>query len=336
MGSRANPKLIGAFVLGAIGLVVAGVIVFSSGMLFRVRVPIVMYFRESVGGLDIGAPVNFNGVTIGSVTDIDLVWDLRDTSFTAPVYAEILPESLRYVGGSAEEVAAIGSGKRGEELRQRGLRAQLGVSSIITGRLQVNLVMRPDTPAVIVGGEANEIPTIFSDIAEAKATVRTVVQRLAELEIEGVVGDLRTLLQAATAKIGDAPVREVLEEAGRTMADARTLIHNLDRQVEPLAGDLGRAARSADGALTEAERMFGDARTAIREARTVLDAAAQTLNRAKSLIETTEGAIQPGSPIHHELVTALREVSGASRSIRSLADTLERSPNSVLFGRRER
>jgi paraquat-inducible protein B len=336
MSSRANPKLIGAFVLGAIGLVVTGLVVFSSGMFFRVRVPIVMYFRESVGGLDIGAPVSFNGVTIGNVTDIDLVWDLRDNTFTTPVFAEILPETLRYVGGSAEEVAAIARGKRGEELRQRGLRAQLGVTSIITGKLQVNLVMRPDTHAVVVGGEPNEIPTIFSDITEAKATVRRAVQRLAELEIEGLVGDLRALFQQTTAKLEEAPLKQVLEEADRTLTDARTLIHSLDRQVEPLAGELSRAARSADGALAEAERMFGEARTTLTKMRTVLDATEQALARAKSLIETSETAIAPGSPLYHELVSALREVGSASRSLRSLADTLERSPNSVLFGRRER
>ena len=48
---KVNPTLVGAFVLGAIGLVMAIVILFGGGKLFQKTVPVVMYFEGSVKGL---------------------------------------------------------------------------------------------------------------------------------------------------------------------------------------------------------------------------------------------------------------------------------------------
>src|SRR5690242_2285027 len=71
-GRRANPALIGAFVLGAVVLVGAVVVVWGSGRFFRNTKTFVAYFSGSVNGLNPGAPVKFRGVKIGSVTEIRL------------------------------------------------------------------------------------------------------------------------------------------------------------------------------------------------------------------------------------------------------------------------
>jgi paraquat-inducible protein B len=78
--------------------------------------------------------------------------------------------------------------------------------------------------------------------------------------------------------------------------------------------------------MTEAQRMFAEARTALGR----ID---KTLARAETLMASANTVIEPGSALQFELVTALREVSGAARSLRSLANALERNPNSLLFGR---
>jgi paraquat-inducible protein B len=59
MSKQANKTLIGAFVVGAIVLAVAGILVFGSGDFFSVRPMFVMYFEGSVSGLNVGAPVTF-------------------------------------------------------------------------------------------------------------------------------------------------------------------------------------------------------------------------------------------------------------------------------------
>src|SRR5262249_57896171 len=72
MSKRANPTAIGAFVLGAIALVVFGLITLGGLQLFKKELPFVMFFGGDVGGLDVGAPVEIRGVKIGTVTQIRL------------------------------------------------------------------------------------------------------------------------------------------------------------------------------------------------------------------------------------------------------------------------
>ena len=74
MSKQANPTLIGIFVAGAIALIVAGILIISGGkLLLTDKTNYVLYFKGSVKGLNIGSPVSFRGVNIGTVTDIQLV-----------------------------------------------------------------------------------------------------------------------------------------------------------------------------------------------------------------------------------------------------------------------
>src|SRR5512136_1149100 len=98
MSKTASKTLIGAFVLGAVALVVILLIILGSGRLFSRSFINVMYFRGSVKGLNVGAPVMFRGVKVGSVKKIELIYDARDLSFLIPVYVEIDPDKMVYVG----------------------------------------------------------------------------------------------------------------------------------------------------------------------------------------------------------------------------------------------
>ena len=63
--SRPSAPLIGAFVLGALALAVAGVLFFAGAALRNQHFTIVSFFDGSVAGLRVGAPVSFRGVPIG-------------------------------------------------------------------------------------------------------------------------------------------------------------------------------------------------------------------------------------------------------------------------------
>src|SRR6266481_5258268 len=72
MGKRANPLLVGSFVLGGLALAVTVIATIGSGKFFLHTQRFVVYFDGSVNGLDTGAPVKFRGVPIGTVTDVRL------------------------------------------------------------------------------------------------------------------------------------------------------------------------------------------------------------------------------------------------------------------------
>ncbi len=94
MNAKANKTLIGAFIIGALALAVAGIILFSSVGYFSQRPEYVMYFEGSVKGLYEGAPVVFRGVRIGSVKNISLHFDPDDASVRIPVQVQLDPQPL--------------------------------------------------------------------------------------------------------------------------------------------------------------------------------------------------------------------------------------------------
>ena len=103
MSKQANKTLIGIFVVGAVALVVAGVAIFGTGKFFSERHRLVMYFDGSVSGLNVGAPVVFRGVKIGTVTDIVLRADPADMSIQIPVFIEIEPNRFERIGKARDK-----------------------------------------------------------------------------------------------------------------------------------------------------------------------------------------------------------------------------------------
>ena len=101
MSKQANPKLIGGFVLGAVVLMVAGVLVFGSGRFLKERREYVLFFDSSLQGLNVGALVQLKGVTIGAVRDIKLLFNPDNVSFRTPVYIEVEPDRVSAVAGDS-------------------------------------------------------------------------------------------------------------------------------------------------------------------------------------------------------------------------------------------
>ena len=115
MMRKVNPTLVGAFVLGAIGLVMAIVILFGGGKLFQPTVPVVMYFEGSVKGLQLGSAITFRGVDVGKITGIQLQYDAGNEKIYIPVSGVLYADSMQMVGGTA---AASRRGRGGAGVRQ--------------------------------------------------------------------------------------------------------------------------------------------------------------------------------------------------------------------------
>ena len=178
MARKSNPKRIGAFVLGGLALVIAGLLIFGSGDYFTPKDKAVLFFTGSLGGLDVGSPVTFRGIGVGSVTGVAIHYDINEQKLLKPVFIEVDPQKFEIVRG-ARNKNNIG------ELVRRGLRAQLQVQSLVTGQMSVNFEFYPDTPIRLVNTDVGvqQLPTIPSSTEVLKASVTNMLGKIGELPL---------------------------------------------------------------------------------------------------------------------------------------------------------
>jgi paraquat-inducible protein B len=327
MSKPANKTLIGIFVVGAIALTVVAIVVLGSGKFFRKTFEAVCFFEGSVGGLDVGAPVVFNGVRIGGVTDVVLRYDTRDLTATIPVYIKIDPQRVRTVGPrptSFEENLKL--------LIDRGLRARLESQSILTGQMQVALDFHPDRPARFVGIDTKypEIPTIPTPLQE-------LTRRIEQLPLEQIVKDIGSAVAGINRFVNSPEITKSLRSVSAAAEETKNLIGKLDAKIDPLVLNIEATVKDAQKLLENIDRQVEPLGPSIQKAsdnlEKTLKSADAALQSAQKAMNGVEGTISEDSPLGYQLNKTLEEVSNLARSVRRLADYLETHPESVLRGK---
>jgi len=364
LSRKANPKLIGGFVLGAIGILVVGLLTFGSGKVFQETRPGVMFFTESVAGLNAGAPVTFQGVTVGSVTEVRLEYNSDTLEVRIPVFVEIEQSRIVRLGATGEE-----TGYQGDELVAAGMRAQLVPQSLVTGQLAVNLDFHPDTPVNLLGTDLGvpELPTIPSGLQAIlerieKIPLQELVESATQLlkdanelvesgelksslsSLSGGLSEFDKLLQTVNADAGPimGNVRAGTEEAGRFTVEARQVLNSVSKDIDVTLVDLrkliGNFDKDIDETLGDVRQLVGDIDNEVRPlSQSIQDAAGSAesaLDQVEATTKTAENLISKDSPLRRDLETALRSLAAASKSIRNLADELERDPSAIVRGKR--
>lgn len=166
MVRKPNKTMIGLFLL--VGTVIFAFILGS--YLKRVFFPdtsniVVMYFQESIKGLNVGSSVVFQGVEVGKVSKIDLVANMKTLTFSIPVYVS-LDASKSFISGHGYHSKKIVL----DALIHKGLRARLTAQNYLTGQLMIELAMLPDTPVTLDKEQRDEdllqVPTVLSPLGE--------------------------------------------------------------------------------------------------------------------------------------------------------------------------
>ena len=306
-GRRANPAIIGAFVLGAIALLTAIVVVWGSGRFFRHTVTFVSYFSGSVNGLSLGAPVKFRGVQIGSVTGIRSrmarAATVNPEQFRIPVWFDLDPKQISELGGTI-----VLDRPQIDVMISQGLRAQLQLESIVTGVLYLGVDFFPDSPVVLVQADRPdilEIPTVPTSLERASQVITKFLGQIEKLDIDAAV---------------------------RSITDAADGVNGLVRSPE-----LDRAVTAAHEALESIRRLSDTAKPGVRP---MMGSITSTGTRARDSLQHLDAAltdlqtlIDVEGPLSVELTRTVVDLGDAARSVRDLATYLERNPNALLVGR---
>jgi paraquat-inducible protein B len=173
----------------------------------------VIYFDQSVRGLQAGAPVEFRGIQVGEVRDVRLEFDPQMQQFRIPVLIDIEAGRIANVGKADEATRR----ERFDALVAQGLRAQLQSGNLLTGQLLVKLDFEKDAaPAKIVWQDPYpELPSVPAPLEEITASVQNLVKKLESLPLDETLRSVNATLGAATA---------ALEQAQQTLASATSLV----------------------------------------------------------------------------------------------------------------
>jgi paraquat-inducible protein B len=314
MSKQANPTLIGIFVAGAIGLIVAGILIISGGkLLLTDKTNYVLYFKGSVKGLNIGSPVSFRGVNIGTVTDIQLVVNEQASDIRIPVIIEI--DNTKFIRPQAGQ-SLLGDDDSIAGLIEAGLRAQLQLQSLLTGQLFIQIDFLPNTPVKLVEDSKSrwapqEIPTIPSPI-------EIIGKLLEDVPMDKVKKHILAAIEGLDRLVNSDELHQSITALHASLDSFLQLVTNLDRQLEPVASNVNLTLNDAREALQKADMTLDDIRGTMAQADTTLQSA---------------DALFSDEQVLTALDSALNEITSAAYAIRILAEAINNQPESLIRGR---
>ncbi|CAB1057817.1 Paraquat-inducible protein B [Olavius sp. associated proteobacterium Delta 1] len=352
MSKQANKTLIGVFVVVAIAMLVAAVLIFGSGKFFKEKHVYVAYFDGSVKGLRVGAPVVFRGVRIGEVNDIALHYYRQEFEFKIPVMITLYPDKIVGIG---MDVDPDEEDYEWKQLLDDGFRATLEMQSIVTGQLLIGLDFHKDAPLKLQGLEELKLGPQVREIPTIKSGLQLLGKKIEQLPLDEIAADLRSSLRGLNDFVNSPEFGKSLHYFKQTMREARNLIINVNKGVDPLFAQLDQTLldaqkllRDVDGQIdplaTSLKGTSDDAGKLLRNVNKRIGPLQADLNkttaRLRSAFESAESAldeidtmVDDESDLRYYIDIFLRELTLAARSIRALADYLERNPDALLRGK---
>jgi len=343
MSRKANPAIVGAFVIGAVALIATSVIILGKGSLFKEKSAWVLYFEGSIKGLTPGSPVVFQGVRIGEVKDIRVNID-KEHIIRTPVVMEIDSSLIDFDESPVDSKYSL---EQTKDLIDRGLRAQLQTQSLITGQLLIQLGFNPDKEARFVspGGLYPEMPTIPSTVQELSKTLQ-------ELPLKEIVNNLNTITKGIDKIVNSPDMHDGLAALSKTLQKTDALLALVEKHVDPIGNDLQKVLASTDtflqtntdkvaSLIEDLEKTSTSTREDIRNVSSNMrEASIKTQEQLSEFLEnatTTTGyaekMLSEQSEFRHELRQTLAELESALRAIRLLAEQMEQHPESMIRGK---
>ncbi|HEY1926879.1 MAG TPA: MlaD family protein [Caulobacteraceae bacterium] len=270
--------------------------------------PQVLYtidFPKAVGDVAVGAPVMLDGFQVGAVKAVEIQVNPDTGHIAAPVTISIEPVRLHLQGvtppadGNWRQIVDHAMGA----LVSHGYRARLGQSPPLLGARRVSLepVSGVSAAHLIFGGDYPRLPSAPSaDIGSLADKANTLFDQLNAVPIAEIGENARQVTGRLAQILKSGKIDDAVNKLDDTLDQADKMVREARPQVGPLITSLRHAADQLDQTAASANSMLGG-----------------------------QGASQDSS-----LPEALRQLSDAARSIRALADYLQRHPEAVLQGKK--
>lgn len=330
MKTKISPTVVGAFVIGAFALLIVALLTFGGINFFDKPQRFVIFFNESIHGLDLGSPVKLRGVRVGRVVALNIQYDRKTNQSVVAVVCELNRDVMTDRAG---QVVNVSNRAELQAMVDAGLRARLGVLGLATGLLYVELDLldpkeHPADPAITDSRYA-VVPAVPSAISEIQASASEILANLKRVDFAGLSRNLTALIGDVRKQLDGVDLKGVTEQWRKTGVQIETLaknpeigrtIENLNRTIDGLRGTIAKL----DAQVEPAGKEFADT---LAEARKTLQAINTTAGAAQSFIANHRG-------VGAELAGTLQHLNEAADAVTRLADFLERNPNALITGRK--
>lgn len=330
MKTKLRPTIVGAFVIGAFVLGLVAMLAFGGVSFFSKPQRFVVYFDESIHGLDLGSPVKLRGVRIGRVVGLNVRYEAGTNQSVVAVVCELNRDMMTDSAGVQLDVS---SREELQRLVDQGLRAQLGVLGLATGLLYVelNFVDPQEYPATDLPFDPRYLvmPAMPSAISEFTANLTEILNDVKRIDFEGISREFKGLLADTRTQLNSVDLKGAVAqwqktgaqfEALATMPEFKDTFVNLNQAITDLRGVLANIDAQVAPAGQELTATLAQAKVALES----FNATAVAAHRF----------IASQSGLGGDASRALEQISSAAEAVQRLADFLERNPQALITGKK--
>ncbi len=278
-------------------------------------------FDSSIKGLNVGAPVTLQGVKIGEVVSIKTrVYH----NFNSPTHQQ-LQKVLNVVTVNMYPGAISEQGNKDDQnvlatLMKQGLSAQIGLQSLLTGLLYIEVDFFDSEP------EMQPVATQFPQIPTVPNNLEEFIDKFEGINLAEMASRVGEVLDNLAALTGDKRLHQLVDNVDKAFVSMESMSHEMSTSMSGIRREF--AAISSDtNELTQLLKAEIPATT--RELN-------QSMMQLQQALRSAEQTIAPDSPLVYQIIQSSKELSRASRSVDELANFLQQEPDAILFGRKGR
>ncbi|MFH1156424.1 MAG: MlaD family protein [Pseudomonadota bacterium] len=280
---------------------------------YSIREYWMLLFDESVRGLNVGSSVELHGIKIGEVVEFNLEFNYATREFIVPVMVAIEPERIRIVNRKEPDLHFNDKDESFLKwlVEERGLRAQLNSSNILTGQLRVNLDFHPRAPRQDLSHYNGYpvVPTAAGSFGQIQDGLVRFIGRLDKVPVEKIGNDLQLMLKQAEITLKQIGGLATTLDT-QTAPALQATIDECQKLVKSLEGTVGVELQKT---LIELQKTLG-------------------VELQNTLVELQKN-IGENSPLKYNFNKTLEELSLTLRSFRELTSILEQQPQSIIYGK---
>ncbi|MCX7048922.1 MAG: MlaD family protein [Candidatus Sumerlaeota bacterium] len=365
MSSQQHYFRIGIFVITAIALTIAVIIILGAGALFEDRVIVETYLNESVQGLDAGAHVKYRGVSIGNVKDICLVQKYYKTNLPYILVRMAIDPKAMGILRKEDFAEAV------KKMTEQGMRIRWTAQGLTgVAFLELNYLNPEDFPVLPLDWTPMSIyiPSATSDITRFTSAIDAFFRRIEKANIEGIMTNLESLLDTTDKQVKEAGLASLREEAikvmkdvgetnrriqeilknpaidkipndaGETMAGIRRTQENLEEQLKGALAKIETVSKRAESIANAFDEMIksGQAQRMLDNIARASDNISSASQEAPAIIARLERTAKRSDSLlasqRDRIDSLIDNLERIARNLEELSEKAKRYPSQILFG----